>query len=173
MRFIAADDAEAVSLRQDLADLASGTEAAGLMTANLWLWEIESSGSTIDPRTMLAALFDGPDLPCRELLEPRAASGPWVAPPPETAHAAVVRLLTTGTLLEIPVFFRHPQAASAYALRLLAWVGRPLAAFASMEHRPDGSAAGFGVFRLTGWEDEVLVLVGSQRVALLCFVGTD
>src|SRR5581483_7882817 len=169
MRFVAATDPEAASLRDDLAGRAMDTDAAGLMTANLWLWAVEQPDP--DPRAVVSALLAHPGLPCRELLEPHAASGPWVPLTPEAARTAAVRLLTSGASLEIAAFSDEPGAAGESAERLLGWVGGPLAAFASMEHRPDGSAAGFGVFRVPHWVDEGLVLVGPQRVGLLWFVG--
>jgi hypothetical protein len=169
MRFIAATDPEAASLREELAGRAMDTDAAGLMTANVWLWSVEQP----DPRAVVSALLAHPGLPCRELLEPHAASGPWVPLSPEAARAEAVRLLTSGASLEIAAFHDESQAAAEFAGRLLGWVGSPVAAFASVERRPDGSAAGFGVFRVPHWVDEGLVLVGPGRVGMLWFVGTD
>jgi hypothetical protein len=173
MRFIAAQDGEANSLCQELAARATDTDAPGLMTANLWLWAFEANGLASDPRAVVAALLGDTGMPCRELIEPHAPASPWVSLAPAVGHAAIVRLLTSGASLEIAAFHDERHAAALFASRLFGWVGRPLAAFASMEHRPDGSAAGFGVFRLPHWVDEGLALVGPERVGLVWFVGTD
>jgi hypothetical protein len=121
----------------------------------------------------VSALFAHHGLPCRELLELHAASGPWVSLTPEAARAAASRLLTSGTSLEIPAFSDDPRAAEKFVGHLLDWISVPLAAFASREHRPNGSAAGFGLFRVPHRVDEGLVLVGPWRVVVLWFVGTD
>jgi hypothetical protein len=84
-----------------------------------------------------------------------------------------VRLLTFGASLEIAAFHNDPHGAVRFAGRLFGWVGSPVATLASMDHRPDGFARGFGVFRVPHWVDEGLVLVGPERVVLLWFVGTD
>jgi hypothetical protein len=173
MRFTVAQDTEAASLRDELAGGAMDTDAPGLMTANLWLWDVEMAGSAPDPQVVLAALFGHASMPCRELLEEQPALRPWVSLGPEAARSAAVRLLTSGASLEIAAFQDEPQSATRFADRLFEWSGGPVAVLASMEHRPDGSAAGFGVFRVPHWVDEGLVLVGPERVALLWFVGTD
>jgi hypothetical protein len=173
MRFTVARDTEAASLCDELAARAMETDAPGLMTANLWLWDVEPANSTSDPRAVVVALLGHTSIPCRALLEPRAALGPWVSPAPEAARAAAVRLLTFGASLEVAAFHDEQQVAARFADRLLGWVGSPVAALVNIDHRPDGSAAGFGVFRVPQWVDEGLVLVGPERVGLLWFVGTD
>lgn len=171
MKFTTAADAESAILREELAARAIDTNAIGLATANVWMWAIESASS--DPGAVIATVF-GPDgLTCRELLEPDFALCPWLRLDPETARAAAVRLLTSGVSLEIAAFQDEPQAAARFASHLFAWVGNPITTYTSMEHRPDGCAIGFGVFRVPRWVDEGLVLVGPERVALLWFLGTD
>lgn len=172
MRFVVADDPEAVALRAALADRVCDTDAAGLMTANVWLWASEPPGA--DPRAVVSALLADPGFPARPWLEPNLGSAPpWVALTAEAAGAAAVRLLTRGQSLEVPAFDGEPEAAAGFAGRLLAWVGPPVAALASLEYRPGGVSSGFRLFRVPHWFDEGLALVGPRRVALLWFVGTD
>jgi hypothetical protein len=171
MRFVVAEDPEAMSLRADLADRAMDTDASGLRTANAWLWVVQQPDT--DPRAVVADLLAHPTFPCRHLLEPHAVSGPWLALNPAVARDLAVKLLTSGASMEMPAFDGEPRAAEEFAGRLLGWVGHPLAALASMDHRSDGSAAGFGVFRVPHWVDEGLVLVGPGRIGMLWFVGTD
>lgn len=173
MRFTAARNTEAASLRDELAARAADTEVPGLRTANLWLWDVEPDISACDPRAVVAALFGLASMPCRELLKPHAVQGPWISLDPETARAAAVRLLTSGTSLEVAAFDDEPQAAALFAVRLFEWLGSTVATLASMDHRPDGSAAGFRVFSVPHWVEEGLALVGPERVGLLWFAGTD
>ncbi|MBN9523816.1 hypothetical protein J0H58_35780 [bacterium] len=171
MRFVAAGDREAIVLREELIGRAMDTGAAELMTANLWLWEVEQADPK--PQVIVSALLSHSGLPGRALLEPNVSSGPWVRLSPEAAHAAAVRLLSAGASMEVAAFADDGEAAMGFADRVFAWVGRPVTSFASMEHRPDGSAAGFGVFHVPHWVDEGLVLIGPERVGMLWFVGTD
>lgn len=171
MIFVAAEDPEAAALRAELDERASDTDAPCLMTANLWLWAAGSPER--DPRETVSAMFAAPALPCRELLRPHAASGPWIALSAKPARAAVVRLLTAGASVEVAAFAQDPGAAGQFADRLFDWVGRPLTAFTNLEHRANGSGAGFGVFRVPHWVDEGLVLIGPERVGLVWFAGTD
>jgi hypothetical protein len=171
MQFVPAADSEAAALHNELVGRAADTDAAGLMTANLWLWVVEQPDP--NPRAVVSALFGGLAMPRRELLEPHTAARPWVPLPPDAVGTAAMGLLTSGTSLEIPAFDDDVRAAERFVGRVLAWVGSPVAGFASMEHRPDGSAAGFGVYQVPDWVDEGLVLVGPQRVGVLWFVGTD
>jgi hypothetical protein len=173
MRFSPAQDTEAASLCDELAARALDTDAPGLTTANLWLWSVEATGLAFDPKAVIAALFDQPSVPCRGLLEPHVAFRPWVHLASEAARDGALRLLTSGVSLEIAVFHNEPQAAARFVRRLFGWVGNPLAALASTDHRSDGSAAGFSLFRLPHWVDEGLALIGSERIGLLWFVGTD
>jgi hypothetical protein len=173
MRFVYAGDPEAAALSANISARAIETDAPGLMTANLWLWDIEPDRPESDARVVLGALFRHTGLPCPELLEPHAASGPWVDLTPQAAQALTMRLLTSGASLESAAFEDEPQAATEFVDRLFGWVGRPLAAFANMEHRADGVTTGFRVFHVPHWVDEGLVLVGSERVGLLWFMGTD
>lgn len=171
MRFVVAEDPEAVALGAELADRACDTDAAGLMTANVWLWVVEPPEP--DPGAAVAALLADPGFPARKWLEADRAAAPWVALSAEAAAAAAVCLLTCGQSLEVPAFPGEPEAAAGYAARLLSWVGSPAAALASWKHRPGGVSSGFGLFRVPHWFDEGLALVGPRRVALLWFVGTD
>ena len=173
MRFTATQDTEAVSLRDELASRALGTDAPGLMTANLWLWDVEPASSASDPRVVVVALLGRTGMPCRDLLEAQVALGPWVSLAPEAARKAAMRLLTSETSLEIAAFDEEPRQAALFVDRLFAWVGSPVAALASMDHRADDSAAGFSLFRVPHWVDEGLVFIGPARVGLLWFVGTD
>jgi hypothetical protein len=171
MQFVVAEDPEAAALREELAGRAMDTDAAGLRTANVWLWAVEQPGP--DPRAVVSALLADPAFPGRQWLEPDPGSAPWVSLTAEAAATAAVRLLTGGQSLEVPAFDCEPEAAAGFTGRLLAWVGRPVAALASLEHRPGGVSSGFSLFRVPHWFDEGLGLVGPQRVALLWFVGTD
>ena len=171
MRFIVASDTEAVSLHRELVDRATDTDADGLMTANVWLWMVEQPSP--DALAIVSSLLAQPGFPGRQWLEPNLSSAPWVALTAEAAATAALRLLTGGQSLEVPAFQGEPVEAARFTKGLLAWVGSPVAALASWEHRPGGVSRGFGVFRLPHWFDEGLALVGPQRVALLWFVGTD
>lgn len=171
MLFIAAEDPEAAALRAVLEERAFDTGAPCLMTANLWLWAAVPPES--DPQAALSALFAAPNLPCRELLEPRAATGPWVGLSQAGARAAVIRLLTAGASVEVAAFADDPGAAIQFADRLLQWIGSPLAAFANMEYQANGRGAGFGVFRVPHWVNEGLVLISPVRAGLVWFAGTD
>src|SRR5262245_4947524 len=134
MRFVAAEDPEALALRAELADRACNTDAAGLMTANVWLWAVEPPGP--EPRAAVAAQIADPQFPAREWLEADRGAAPWVELTAEAAVGAAVRLLTRGQSLEVPAFHDEPEAAARFADRLLAWSGLPVAALASWEHRP-------------------------------------
>jgi hypothetical protein len=171
MRFVVAEDPKAATLRDELINRAMDTDAVGLMTANVWLWAVEQPDP--EPRAVVSALFAHAELPGRQWLEPSVGLAPWVSLSSEAAAVVAVQLLTRGQSLEIPAFQDEQQAATQFVAELFAWVGSPLTAFGSMEHRPNGPSSGFVVFRVPHWFDEGLVLVGSQRVAALWFVGTD
>jgi hypothetical protein len=173
MQLFDVNDPIGESLRAELSSRASNTDAPGLLTANLWLWAFRPGSAAADPHAVVAALFEYPGLPCRHLLESEIASRPWVSLGPEAAQAALFRLLTSGVSLEIGAFDAEPSAAMDFAARILKWIDRPLAVFGSMDHRPDGSASGFRVFRVPHWLDEGLVLIGPASVGLLWFMGTD
>ncbi|MBN9121989.1 MAG: hypothetical protein J0I06_23080 [Planctomycetes bacterium] len=171
MRVVAAEDPEALALRDDLTGRAMDTDAAGLMTANVWLWAVERPDP--DPRAVVSAVLALPEFPGRTWLEPDRGSAPWVELPAEAAIGVAVLLLTGGQSLEVPAFHGESEAAAQFAARLLAWAGHPVAAMASWEHRPGGVSSGFNLFRVPHWFDEGLALVGPQRAALLWFVGSD
>jgi hypothetical protein len=173
MQFLIAVDPEAAALRGELAALATSTDQPGIMTANVWLWQIESLGQDLNPRELTAALFKHSSAPGQKLLLQHPESAPWVELSPTAAQEAALQLLCSGTSLEIAVFDGDLRTAMKFVDRLFTWVGSPLKAFTNLEHRKDGVVAGFSVFQLIHWVDEGLVLLGPNRIGLLWFLGTD
>lgn len=149
-----------------------------LETAFLLIRDISLHNIT-EPIAIAQCFLDSLEEPYSRYLSSNLSDCPWGSLSPQEAEARMIELLTQGVSNEIPVFDRLEPALD-FTRRLMQAIGIPDFCLTNVERYRSSpgdpvlrGGAGFSVFPVGHCWDEGVILISSQRIGLLWFLGYD